>query len=283
MRTGWEVSAPAQFIWGAATERGLRENNEDRHVAIPPVFAVCDGQGGCAAPEAAIARLSELAQAATVVSVDSLAAAVEMAEQDIQEIEGSADRIRDMEQAFRGGVRHQTSRVSWPATTLAGLALGEQGGRLHWIVFHVGQCRVYHWCAERGLTRLTRDHSVVQELMDAEQIDAEEALTHPQRHMVKKSLALRPRQHIAVRTEVEFAMRHAVPGERYLLCSDGVSAELLDTEIGSMMAFGADEQAVADRLVASAVGRGGQDNATAMVVSLSAIPGRDGRVPRGPA
>ncbi len=256
---------------GAATDPGSRENNEDRYVAIPPVFAVCDGQGGCAAPAAAVARPTELAQSATAVNVGALASAVETAERDIQGIEGSADRNRDMEQAFRGGVRHQRSRISWPATTLAGLALGDQGGRLDWIVFHVGQCRVYHWCSEGGLTRLTRDHSVVQELVDTGQIDADEASTHPQRHMVKKSLALRPRQHVAVRTEVEFAVRPAVAGERFLLCSDGVTAELTDAEIGSVMAAGTDDQAVADRLLASAVGRGGQGNATAVVVSLSDV------------
>src|SRR4051794_19489069 len=156
---------------------------------------------------------------------------------------------------------------SRPGTTIAGVALVEVEDRAHWAVFHVGDSRIYR-CADGGLQRVSSDHSVVQALVDAGAISEERALTHPQRHMITKALGF------GDRGTADFTLLPVEPGQRFLMCSDGLTGELSDEQIAAVLASGADDQAVAEQLVAEANQHGAQDNVTVVVVHVSedAVP-----------
>jgi serine/threonine protein phosphatase PrpC len=238
-----------ELSWGAATDRGQRQENQDRYLAAPPVFAVADGMGGhvggAQASELAVARLAEVAQGPTV-SMQAIQSALEQADKDIMALGADVDP------------------QSKPGTTVAGLALTEHDGEVCWLAFHVGDSRIYRWSPENGLEQISTDHSVVQALVDAGAITEERALTHPQRHMITKALGF------GDRGGADFEYLPVVPGQRFLVCSDGLTGELTGTRIEELMASDADEQELANPLVAEAIEQGAQDNVTVVV---TAVPG----------
>src|SRR3954447_9942406 len=151
--------------------------------------------------------------------------------------------------------------LSRPGTTVAGLALTEHEGQISWLAFHVGDSRIYR-CSENGLERVSTDHSVVQALVDAGAISEERALTHPQRHMITKALGF------GDRGGADYTYLPVEPGQRFLMCSDGLTGEVLDARIGEVLTAGTDDQALADRLVAEADPTAAQDNVTVVVVHV---------------
>ncbi|MGY1805883.1 PP2C family protein-serine/threonine phosphatase [Blastococcus sp. SYSU D00669] len=234
-----------ELSWGAASHPGQRAENQDRFLVAPPVFAVADGMGGHAAGSEAsaraVARLTELASG-PALDVDTISAALEQADKDIMALGESYDAM------------------SRPGTTVAGVALTERDGAVGWLVFHVGDSRIYHWTPDSGLQQISKDHSVVQALVDAGAISEERALTHPQRHMVTKALGF------GDRGGADYEFLPITPGERFLMCSDGLTGELGDTRIAELMANEHDDQRLAEQLVASAVEPGAQDNVTVVIV-----------------
>ena len=232
---------PVELTWGAATAVGQREDNQDRYLAAPPVFAVADGMGGhvggAAAAEAVVEALRSLTGSATTVEAIRLA---------LQRADGE---IRAFEGPDKAGA----------GTTVAGVALVDEGDGPQWAVFHVGDSRVYRW-HEGKLEQLTTDHSVVQELLDAGYISDESAATHPQRHIITRALGVGPRP------EADVVLLPVVPGERFLACSDGLTGELTDAQITQLLSGDRDLQVVAEELVAEAVDIGARDNTTVVVV-----------------
>lgn len=236
-----------ELAWGAATDLGQRAENQDRFLVAPPIFAVADGMGGhvggAQASELAVARLAEVAQGPTV-ALEAIRTALAQADKDIMATGENVD---------------PTSR---PGTTVAGLALTEHEGQVCWLAFHVGDSRIYRWSPQSGLQQISSDHSVVQALVDAGAITSERALTHPQRHMITKALGFGDRG----APDLEFLP--VVPGQRFLMCSDGLTGEVLDGRIGELMAADVDEQALAERLVTEAVQADAQDNVTVVVLRV---------------
>ena len=146
-------------------------------------------------------------------------------------------------------------------TTLSGLAVLDTD---QWAVLNVGDSRVYRY-ADGRLAQLTVDHSAVQALVDAGLLDARAALRHPRRNVVTRSLGTQPPP------VPDIALRDPVLGERFLICSDGLTNELSDAEIGSLLTGAEDPQQAADQLVEQAVLAGGRDNVTVIVVQLEGI------------
>ena len=109
-------------------------------------------------------------------------------------------------------------------TTVAGLTVAETAGREQWVVFNVGDSRVYRF-ADDEMSQVTRDHSEVRELMDAGVIDAAEAAVHPLRNVITRSLGSDPAP------AVDTWVLPPTAGERFVVCSDGLSNELDDEEI----------------------------------------------------
>lgn len=232
---------------GLATDVGrVRSHNEDSARAVGTVFVVADGMGGHAAGEVASA-----------IAADTLA---ELAERPARSVE---DLVRQVGEANR---RILDSAAAHPeqdgmATTLTGLALVEVDGERRWAVFNLGDSRVYRWSGG-DLAQVTVDHSEVQEMVQLGLLTPAAAAVHPARNIVTRSLGREPTG------EVDVWLPPTQPGDRFLLCTDGLSNELAADEIARLLAEGTDASEAAAALVASAVEAGGRDNVTAVVVAL---------------
>jgi protein phosphatase len=231
--------------WGAATDKGrVRAHNEDGFLADSPVFVVADGMGGHAAGDVAsrvaIEAFSRLV-GDTPVNVNDAVNAISSANEAI------LDMVEDRPE------------MSGMGTTLAGLVVITAGGAEHWQVFNVGDCRVYR-LADGRLSQLTIDHSEAEELVVAGRLSRQEARSYPRRNVVTRSLGTSPPP------QAESWVFPPGPPERFLICSDGLTSELDDSEIEVLLCNEPQPQAAADRLVAMAVAAGGHDNVTAVVV-----------------
>jgi protein phosphatase len=230
---------------GAATDVGrVREHQEDAYLVTDRVFAVADGMGGHAAGEVASA-----------LAIEAMAA---LAERESIRAEDVVAAVEDANDRIRSSVTEHPGRRGM-GTTLTGLALVQEDGRQMWAVFNVGDSRVYRL---RGadFERLTVDHSEVQELLDAGLITAYEAAIHPARNIITRSLG--------TDRSADPDVSVVEPGgeETFLLCSDGLSNEVGDRELATVLRAEEDPQAVADRLCAAAIRSGGRDNITVVVV-----------------
>ncbi len=239
---------PVELTWGTATAVGKRDDYHDRYLAAPPLFAVADCMGGhvggAAAAEAVVEALRSLTGSETT-TVEAIRLALQRADGEIR--------------AFQGPDK------AGAGTTVAGVALVDEGEGPQWAVFHVGDSRVYRW-HEGRLEQLTTDHSVVQELIDAGYISDESAATHPQRHIITRALGVGPRP------EADVLLLPIVPGERFLACSDGLTGELSDDRIAASLLTDVELTKIASHLVGQADVQGARDNVTVVLVAAAAPP-----------
>lgn len=235
----------------AATHVGrIRKLNEDSYLLAEGLAIVADGMGGHAAGDVA----SRIAiQAFENVGADpeteSLVAATHDANTRIQE-----EALAHPEKAGMG-------------TTLTGVALIRSGGVPHWFVFNVGDSRTYRF-AEGALQQLTVDHAEVTELIAQGRISPEQARRHPLRNVITRALGSEP-------AEPDTWLRPVGGLETFLLCSDGLTGELSDSEIEDILRRSEGAKATADELVSAAVSAGGRDNVTVIVLRSLDIDGVD--------
>lgn len=235
--------------WAGVTDTGLRRShNEDSLVTVPPVFAIADGMGGHShgdiASKAVVDRLSELQGRERVEPADVVEALRE-ATADIARLAADAD--------FGTG------------TTVTGAAFAEHEGEPYFAIFNVGDSRTYAMLGER-LTRITVDHSVVQELIDAGLLTEEEAETHPEANVVTRAVGFN------ADPVPDYFLLPVMPALRLLVCSDGLTKELRDAEIEALLADHDDPAAACDALVGAALDAGGRDNVTAIVLDVVRAP-----------
>ena len=234
--------------WGSATDPGrVREINEDSYLVAPNLFVVADGMGGHAA--------GEVASAIAVGEFRALAERSELRTEEIAEAISRANR-----QILQSGARHHTR--AGMGTTLAGLGVVRAGGTAHWAVFNVGDSRVYHY-VHGELRQVSVDHSEVQDLITAGYITPDEAKTHPDRNVVTRSLGTEPAP------VPDMWVFPPIAGERFLICSDGLSRELEDAEIQVILHAQTIAQEAAAALVSQAVEAGGRDNITVLVIDFA--------------
>jgi protein phosphatase len=222
-----------------------RDFNEDSFAVEPAlgVFVVADGLGGHVAGR----RASETAVQAFLTACASADGEAPLA----------ALRLaaRDANRAIRALVEAEPS-LSGMGTTLAALQL--RGGEA--ALVNVGDSRIY-LLRGGGLHALTLDHSMVADLVVYRRLDPAAALRHPQRHVITRALGVQPV------LEPDVASLRVERGDLFLLCTDGISSAVEEGEIArALRAAGADLEAAADRLIALANDRGGDDNATAILV-----------------
>jgi protein phosphatase len=231
--------------WGAATDRGkVRPVNEDALLADPPLFVVADGMGGHAAGDVA----SRLA-------IDRFVGLVDHGDLTVDE---AVAAVLDANAAIVDWAYLSPDQAGMGAT-VAGLAVVTAGGAEHWMVFNVGDSRVYR-LFEGQLRQLTVDHSEAEEMVAAGQITRAEARDYSRRNVVTRSLGTDPSP---VPDSWVFP---PVPGERFVVCSDGLTTELVDSDIEFLARTIQDPQAAARELVNRAVASGGRDNITVIVV-----------------
>ena len=228
--------------YGSRTDVGLvRDHNEDSLTVAPPVFAVADGMGGHAAGEVAseIAIQTLVENAPDTADGDALARAV---------VEANRAVIR----AAVDGRGKQGMGTTMTAAVLDGVRL---------VVAQVGDSRAY--LLHRGnLQRITRDHSLVADMVEAGEITEEQARVHPQRSVITRALGSDPR------TLPDIYEMTLEGGDRLLLCSDGLSSMIEDDVIQSVLVRRCDPQLCANILVNEAIKEGGYDNVTAVVIDV---------------
>lgn len=248
---------PIQLQHGGITDVGrVRERNEDAFLVSPPVFVVADGMGGHDGGDVASAMVvEELARLAdpTPAPAHDLArgrAAISEA------LASCHQRISDFSAAQPDREGH---RFRAGTTAVVALLIEDDGPK--WLLANLGDSRIYRMDGGR-LEQVSVDHSLVQELVAAGRISADEAATHPERNVVTRALG------IAGSVEPDFFLVPATPGARLLLCSDGVSEMIDDEQIASILTEQSDPSRAAEQVVAVAVEAGGRDNATAVVVDV---------------
>jgi len=226
-----------------ATHRGMvRDHNEDAFLERPDIglWAVADGAGGHDNGDLASRTVVEaLGSIALADNAPALMTAVREA------VEG-ANRDLRATAAARGS--------SMMASTVVGL-LSFDG---HYAGFWVGDSRLYLLRGGR-LSRISHDHSVVQELIDSGQLDPDQAARHPRRHHLTRAVGAADDVHIDVR------QGRLVPGDRFLLCSDGLCGLVDEDQIAHILARGPVEDTVM-ALVDTALVMGAPDNVTALCV-----------------
>lgn len=232
---------------GAATDVGrVRQHNEDSLLADRTIFVVADGMGGHAA--------GEIASGIVTATLGELASAPHRRREDLVEALALANR-RILESVA------QHPEQTGMGTTAAGLAVVTAGGSDHWAVFNVGDSRVYRFL-DGQLRLVTVDHSEVRELIDAGLITEEESTRHPLRNVVTRSMGSEAQP----TPDIWVFPPHA--GERFVICSDGLSNELSTDRISQLVAEHDDPQACAEALVTAGVESGGRDNVSVIVVAL---------------
>ncbi len=236
--------------WAARTDVGrVRSLNEDAVLARPPLFMVADGMGGHEAGEVAsgltTSRLGVLAEHAEdrPASIDLLSAEIRSVNSDL----------------FAAGEGGHTM-----GTTVAGLAIADYSGVPAWLAFNVGDSRIYSWFAGE-LLQVSKDHSYVQELVDSGQLDPSEARTHHQRNVITRALGAEPD------VDADYWIRPIRCDEWFVICSDGLTGEVDDGRIASLLGESRDPAETADRLVELALDHGGRDNVTVVVLQVTAV------------
>ncbi|MEY2711389.1 MAG: hypothetical protein RL487_1172 [Actinomycetota bacterium] len=236
------------FVHGAATHTGqLRRVNQDAFGMGDGVFVVADGLGGHNAGEVASALAVEAVLAGTADGVES--------PEQFGNAVGAANR------AVFDASQQDTGLHGMGTTVTALVALPGPGGRV--AVANVGDSRTSLYRAG-DFIRVTKDHSRVQEMIDAGEISPDDEWGHPYGNVLTRAVGLEP--HV----EVDVYVITAEPRDRFLLCSDGLIDEVREEDIAEALWRHRDPQECADRLVDMANEAGGHDNITVIVVDVLA-------------
>lgn len=238
----FDAGTTTSLMWGARSDVGcVRSHNEDSYLAASPLFAVCDGMGGHAAGEVAssIAVETIAKMAPSTADATALAAAVEAANAAV--IEAAVNGIG------RPGMGCTATCAYIEGNTVA--------------IAHVGDSRAY-LLHDNTLIRITRDHSYVEELVDAGEITADEARVHPNRSVITRALGSDPAMY------ADHFTLNIQEGDRLILCSDGLSSMIGDGEIEEIASKSSTAQMCTDNLVDAALAAGGGDNVSVVVVDV---------------
>ncbi len=238
---------------GSATDTGLvRSVNQDLAVESPNLYAVADGMGGHAGGEVA-ARMA----------IDTLALAFgrQLSGSGLSEAVVEANAT-----VWQHSLDHPELRGM--GTTLTAVGLVQEDGHDVLALVNVGDSRSYQ-LHDGALHLLTTDHSVAEEMVRSGELTAAEAAVHPQRHILTRALG------VTSDVSVDLWRIKPVRGDRFLLCSDGLTNELDDGQITEVLTSVSDPHEAADLLVRGARAHGGSDNITVVVIDV--VVGEEGQ------
>ena len=226
----------------ARTEIGrVRENNEDSVLIADRMLAVADGMGGAAGGEVASRLAADVVGAAFGgSSADEMEAALRAANWVVWDRATGTPELRGM------------------GTTLCAAGLLADGSV---VVANVGDSRAY-LASNGSVDRLTDDHTIAADLVRQGQLTDAEAACHPHRHVLTRALGVAPSVAIDRRSVA------VDPGDRLLLCTDGLFGEVGEDDIGSLLASELTPAAIADSLVDLALAKSGRDNITVVVAEV---------------
>lgn len=229
---------------GATTDVGLRRKaNEDSYLAGYPIFAVADGMGGHDAGDRASQAVIQ--QLATLVG-----------KRDIQP--ETLVAVLETASVSVAAIADETERGA--GSTVTGVAVSMHDGTAHWLVFNIGDSRVYR-LHEGLLSQLSIDHSLVQQLLDSGELAPADLAAFQGKNVITRAVG-------ADDSDADLWMHPIMQNERLLLCSDGLTGEATDDEIRELLLATPGAQPAADALVARALSNGGRDNVTVVVLDV---------------
>lgn len=236
-----------RLTYAALTDAGpVRDENQDAVLAEPPVFLVADGIGGQAG--------GALASAAIVAEFRRLVGRTV----DMPEVMEIADA------AHRGVVALHAESPGAGSTMVALVAVRHQDTD-QWLLLNVGDSRCYlvhEEDGQRGVTQLTVDHSLVQEMIDAGVLDPADAAQLPLRNVITRAVGSE-RQ-----SEIDVWLLARRTGQRLLLCSDGLTNAVPAGEVEELLLASPDPATACQGLLSRAVGYGARDNVSVVVVDV---------------
>lgn len=228
-----------RFVVGARTDVGrVREGNEDSYMANEPLFAVADGMGG-----------HQGGEVASRLALDTLREAADGA--------ALAQAVQDANRAVFEQAGRDPALAGMGTTLTAFLA---EGDTLR--LAHVGDSRAY-LLRDGALQQITTDHTVVEGMVEKGELTPQEASIHPQRSILTRAIG------VDGEVQVDQASIEPRPGDRLLLCSDGLTGMVEEAAIQRILEEHTDPQAAANALVDAANEAGGQDNITAVVIDVA--------------
>ncbi|MEV5079362.1 Stp1/IreP family PP2C-type Ser/Thr phosphatase [Streptomyces sp. NPDC056159] len=240
-----EVRMSLSLRFAAGSHKGMiREGNEDSGYAGPRLLAIADGMGGQAAGEVASSEVIS-----TIVALDD-----DIPGSDILTSLGTA--VRRANDQLRAMVEEDPQLEGMGTTLTALLWTGQRLG-----LVHVGDSRAY-LLRDGVLTQITQDHTWVQRLVDEGRITEEEATTHPQRALLMRALG--SGEHV----EPDLSIREVRAGDRYLICSDGLSGVVSHQTMEETLAGYQGPQETVQELIQFALRGGGPDNITVIVADV---------------
>jgi len=224
----------------------LREGNEDSAYAGPRLLAIADGMGGHAAGEvasavaiSAIAPLDRQNLTDSDEMLDALAAAVASARNTLHDMSLSDPAVE--------GMGTTLTALLWAGAQVA--------------VCHIGDSRAY-LLRDNDLYQITRDHTLIQSLVDEGRLSPAAAANHPQRSLIMRALQG------STDADPDLAMHEALLGDRYLLCSDGLTDVVGDEAVHGVLSTVPDAEQAVNQLIALAIRNGGPDNITCIVADV---------------
>ncbi|WP_234542370.1 Stp1/IreP family PP2C-type Ser/Thr phosphatase [Streptomyces shenzhenensis] len=240
-----EVRMSLSLRFAAGSHKGMiREGNEDSGYAGPRLLAIADGMGGQAAGEVASSEVIS-----TLVTLDDDVPGSDILTSLSHAVQRANDQLRAMVE--------EDPQLEGMGTTLT--ALLWTGQRLGLV--HVGDSRAY-LLRDGVLTQITQDHTWVQRLVDEGRITEEEATTHPQRSLLMRALG--SGDHV----EPDLSIREVRAGDRYLICSDGLSGVVSHQTLEETLASYQGPQETVQELIQLALRGGGPDNITVIIADV---------------
>jgi protein phosphatase len=240
-----EVRMSLSLRFAAGSHKGMiREGNEDSGYAGPRLLAIADGMGGQAAGEVASSEVIS-----TIVALDDDVPGSDILTSLGTAVQRANDQLRQM-------VEDDPSLEGMGTTLTALLWTGQRLG-----LVHVGDSRAY-LLRDGVLTQITQDHTWVQRLVDEGRITEEEAGTHPQRSLLMRALG--SGDHV----EPDLSIREVRAGDRYLICSDGLSGVVSHQTLEDTLASYQGPQETVQELIQLALRGGGPDNITVIVADV---------------
>ncbi|QYF73340.1 PP2C family serine/threonine-protein phosphatase [Cryobacterium sp. PAMC25264] len=225
----------------------IRANNQDSGYAGHTLFVVADGMGGHAGGDVASAIATK-----RIMEADKAYHSAQDAEFALQ-----AALIAANSQLAETVFEH--AELTGMGTTVSALVvLDDQVA-----IAHIGDSRIYLF-RDGELSQITTDHTFVQRLVDSGRITEAEAMVHPRRSVLMRVLG-----DVESSPEIDTSILATRAGDRWLICSDGLSGVVSNTGIGNALTSPLDAQAVADRLVKESLDGGAPDNVTIVVVDIS--------------
>ena len=235
-----------ELSWAAITDTGRRrEINQDAMLADYPLFIVADGMGGHIG--------GEIASASVIGRLGPLASTRDVNPKTIETA---------LSRAVKDIIAHPETTDEGTGTTVTGVYLDVSQAEPHWVSLNIGDSRVY-LLRDDNLVQITVDHSVVQELIASGKLSPEEAENHPYGNVITRAVG--PSEGV----RPDYVRLDVVDGDRFVICSDGLTKELTDYGIKHFLDAHADPAEAIEAMLDAALENGGRDNVTIVLVDVA--------------